>query len=157
MTGPLLVLSGLAVILLGLSAGIHLCGVAALNPALRALDGPVYLAVKQSTDRYFPALMRPLTLAGIGVLLGLTVLAAIDGRSTVAALDAVGLIAGLVALLGVLRGDLPINLRMADWVGDHLPSDWRTWQARWERWFRLRTVATGVSFLATLAGLVALP
>lgn len=156
MTGILLAFSVLAVALLGTSAGIHVCGIAALNPALRALDGPAYLAVKQSTDRHFPALMRPLTLAGIGALLGSAFVAAVDGRGTVAALAAIGSVAALIALVAVLRGDLPINARMAGWAGDRLPADWRTWQARWEQYFRVRTVATVVAFLAAVACLAVL-
>ena len=157
MTGLLLSASLAAVVLLGTSAGVHVCGVAALNPALRALDAPAYVAVKQSTDRHFPALMKPLTVAGLIALLAQAVLGLLDGRAVVAALATTGLLAALVALPAVLRGDLPINERMALWQGDEPPADWRTWQDRWERYFRLRTAFTAVAFLAALAGLVALP
>ena len=157
MTGLLLSSSLAAVVLLGTSAGVHVCGVAALNPALRALDAPAYVAVKQSVDRHFPALMKPLTVAGLIALLTQAVLGLLEGRAVVAALATTGLLASLVALLAVLRGDLTINERMASWQGDDTPADWRTWQARWERYFRLRTAFTAVAFLSALAGLAALP
>jgi uncharacterized membrane protein len=156
-TGLLLAASLIAVALLGTSLGVHVSGVAALNPALRALDAPAYVAVKQSADLCFPALMRPLTLAGLVALLAQCVLGWLDGETGVAALAGTGLVAALVALVAVLRGDLPINERMAGWQGDDPPADWRTWQARWERYFRLRTLATTIAFLSALAGLAVLP
>jgi hypothetical protein len=101
--------------------------------------------------------MKPLTLSGLAALLAQALLAALDGRGAVAALATAGLVAALVALVAVLRGDLPINRRMAGWEGDAPPADWRAWQVRWERYFRLRAVATAVAFLAALAGLALLP
>ena len=158
MTGLLLLSASLAaVVLLGISAGVHLCGTAALNPALRAPDAPAYVAVKQSADRHFPVLMKPLILAGLVALLAQAVLALLDGSPVVAALVATGLVAAVLALVAVLRGDLPINERMAGWQGDDPPADWRTWQARWERFFRLRSVFTAIAFGAALTGLVMLP
>ena len=149
MTGVLLhAVSLLAVVLLGTSAGVHVCGAAALNPALRALDAAAYVAVKQSADRCFPALMK---------LLLQTVLGGLEGRADVTALAAVGLLAAVVALAAVLRGDLPINQRMAGWASEQPPADWRTWRARWEQYFLARTLATGAAFLATLASLAVLP
>ena len=156
MTGLLLSASLVAVVLLGTSAGVHVCGLVALNPALRELEAPAYVAVKQSADRHFPALMQPLTVAGLIALLAQAVLGLLDGRAVVAALATTGLLAALVALFAVLWGDLPINKRMAGWQGDEPPADWRTWQVRWEGYFRLRTACTAVAFLAALAGLVAL-
>lgn len=154
MNAALLAASLAAVLLLGTSAGVHVCGVAALNPALRALDAPTYVAAKQAADRHFPALMTPLTLAGLGALLAQTVLGAIDDQALVAALAAVALLAAVTALVAVLRGDLPINQRMAAWTRDDPPADWTTWRSRWERYFLLRTYAT-VAALAALAGLTA--
>ncbi len=146
-----------AVVLLGLSAGVHVSGVAALNPALRALDPMTYVAVKQSTDRHFPALMKPLTLAGLGALLTQTVLAALDGHASVAGSSAVGLLAAVLALLAVLRGDLPINQQMARWTRVDPPADWLSWRSRWEHFFVLRTLATLVAFLAAITSLALLP
>ena len=157
MTELLLLASLVAVVLLGTSAGVHVCGAAALNPALRTLDAPTYVAVKQSADRHFPALMKPLTLAGLLALLAQTLLGALTGTVAVALLAGTGLFAALVALSAVLLGDLPINERMAGWDGDAPPGDWRAWQGRWERYFVLRTVATAVAFLAALGGLAVLP
>lgn len=150
MTGALVPLAWASAFLLGLSAGIHVVGVLALNPSLRAVDAPTYLAIKQSMDRRFPVLMKPLTLTGVAALLGLTVLAAIDGRADVAVPAGVGLVSAVVALVAVVRGDLPINERMAGWTVDSLPPDWQDWRLRWERFFLARTVATLVASGAAL-------
>jgi len=156
-TAALLAASLAAVVLLGITAGVHVSGVAALNPALRALDPLTYVAVKQSADRHFPALMKPLTLTGLGALLAQTVLAALQGQPGVAGPAAVGLLAAVVALVAVLRGDLPINQQMATWTGGDPPADWLTWRSRWERYFLIRTIATLVAFVAALTGLSFVP
>jgi uncharacterized membrane protein len=155
-TGVVLVSSLAAVVVLGTSAGVHVSGVTALNPALRALDAPAYVVAKQSADQHFPVLMRPLTLAGVVALLVQTVSGALAGEEVVALLGGVGLAAALVALAAVLRGDLPINERMAGWAADDVPVDWTRWRERWERFFLARTLATLGAFAAALAGLTVL-
>lgn len=149
-------ISVVSVLLLGVSAGVHLGGVAALNPALRALDGSTYTAVKQSLDAHFPALMKPLTLTGLLALTLQVVLLGVAGRPVAAGLAAVALLAAVVALVGVLRGDLPLNEEMAGWDRTAPPDDWSTRRARWEQFFRLRTLATSVAFAGALSALVAL-
>ena len=134
MSGGLTAASLSAVVLLGTSAGVHLGGVAALNPSLRALDASAYVAVKQSADRCYPVFMRPLTLAGLVALLAQTVLGALQGQTDLAVLGGLGLTAAVVAVLAVLRGDLPINKRMSGWTQGDPPLDWQTWRTRWERY-----------------------
>lgn len=153
MSATVLVLAWAAAFLVGLGAGIHVVGVLALNPALRAVDPTAYLAVKQSMDRRFPALMRPLSLAGVVALLVLTVLAAVDGHAGVAVPAGVGLVCAVLAVVAVLRGDLPINERMATWTADALPADWRDWRRRWERFFLVRTLAMLGASAAALTAL----
>lgn len=154
MTAVLLAVSLAAVIALGTNAGVHICGVVALNPALRALDAPTYVTVKQSADLYFPALMKPLTLTGLGALLAQTAIGGLDGNAGAAIPAALGLVAAVAALVVVFRGDQPINDRMAAWAVGDPPTDWSTWRSRWEQYFRVRTLATMVAFLAALTGLV---
>ncbi|SDO91539.1 protein of unknown function [Klenkia soli] len=151
----LVVLAVVAAALQTMSAGIHVLGVAALNPAWRELDGPTYLAVKQAADRRFPALMRPFTLLGLAAVVALTVACAVTGSQPSGALAAAGAVAAVVGLLAVVRGDLPINQRMANWSADALPVDWQEERRRWERWFALRTGAALVAAGACLAALVA--
>lgn len=156
MTTLSLAVSVIAVILLGISAGVHLGGIGALNPALRALDAATYTAAKQSLDQHFPGLMKPLTLAGLLALLLQVVLAGVAAQPVAAGLAALALLAAVSALVAVLRGDLPINAAMATWDRAAPPGDWSSWRERWERYFRVRTVATSVAFLAALAALVTL-
>lgn len=151
----LVLLAVVAAALHAMSAGIHLFGVAALNPTWRALDGPAYLLVKQAADRRFPALMRPFTLLGLAAVTALAVAAAATGRGSTAVPAAVGAVAAVVGLVAVVRGDLPINQRMATWTAAALPADWREERHRWERWFAVRTAAAVVAAAACLAALVA--
>ncbi len=77
----LITLAALAAALHTMSAGIHLFGVAALNPTWHDLDGPAYVLVKQAADRRFPGLMRPFTLLGLGAVVALAVVAADRARA----------------------------------------------------------------------------
>lgn len=150
----LVVLAVLATALHTMAAGIHVLGVAALNPSWRTLAPTAYVEVKQAADRRFPVLMRPLTLAGLVVAAGLTLLAAVAGRGAVAVLGGVALAAAVVGLVAVLRGDLPVNQRMATWSAVDPPADWQAERARWERWFAVRPAATAVAAAASTAALV---
>ncbi len=60
-------------------------------------------------------------------------------------LAAVGAVAAVVGLVAVVRGDLPINQRMATWTATDLPATWQDERRRWERWFAVRTVAAAVA------------
>ena len=152
----LVLLAAVAAALHAMSAGIHLFGVAALNPTWRELDGPAYLLVKQAADRRFPALMRPFTLLGLVAVLALAVVATVAGEQPAGALAGVGAVAAGVGLVAVLRGDLPINQRMATWTATDLPATWRADRRRWERWFAVRTAAAVVAAAACLAALAIL-
>ncbi len=151
---PLLVLAVCGAALQVMSAGIHVLGVAALNPSWRDLAPATYVEVKQAADRRFPLLMRPFTLAGLAAVGLLAVLAGVSGAVAVAAWAAVALVAALVGLVAVLRGDLPVNRRMATWSPADPPADWQHERARWEQWFRVRTAAALVAAGASLAALV---
>jgi hypothetical protein len=154
MAALLVVVAAVAVALHGMSAGIHVLGVVALNPSWRTLGPAAYVEVKQAADRRFPVLMRPLTLAGLLVLVLVTLLGALAGAVAVAVLGGVGLAAAVVGLVAVLRGDLPINQRMATWSVTDPPADLVAERDRWERWFAVRTAATTVAAGASIVALV---
>jgi hypothetical protein len=154
MAALLVVVAAVAAALHGMSAGIHVLGVVALNPSWRTLGPATYVEVKQAADRRFPVLMRPLTLAGLLVLVLVTLLGALAGAVAVAVLGGVGLAAAVVGLVAVLRGDLPINQRMATWSVTDPPADLVAERDRWERWFAVRTAATTVAAGASIVALV---
>jgi hypothetical protein len=119
-----------------LLAGVHLVGIGGLNRALRALPADVYITTKQSMDRELPTLAKPLTIA---------------------ALAGAGTLAGLVALVAVLRGDLPINQLMDTWNPADPPADWQRWRERWEGAFVVRATALLLAFGSLVAAGVLLP
>ncbi len=147
----LVALAAFAAVLHTVSAGIHLFGVAALNPTWRELDGPAYLLVKQAADRRFPTLMRPITLLGLAAVVALAVAATVVDAQPAGSLATAAAVAAVVGLVAVVRGDVPINRRMATWTATDLPATWREDRRRWERWFAVRTGAAGVAAVACLA------
>jgi uncharacterized membrane protein len=73
------------------------------------------------------------------------VAAVVTAHVTIAVLGGVAL-AGLVGTLGaILRGDLPINRRMSTWQAARPPADWQRVRARWELFFTVRTMTSGVA------------
>jgi hypothetical protein len=135
-----------ATVLVGLLAGVHLTGIAALNRALRALPASTYIQVKQSMDRELPRLAAPLTISSLAAMLGAAITAALAGCTAAAIVAGFGTVAGLVALLAVLRGDLPINKQMDTWDPATPPADWQVLRHRWERFFQVRAIAVLTAF-----------
>jgi hypothetical protein len=145
-----------AIVLVGLLAGVHLAGLGGLNRALRALPAEVYIATKQSMDREIPGLAKPLTIASLLAMAATATTAAASGAAAVALLAGAGLLAGLVALVAVLRGDLPINERMDTWDPAAPPADWQRWRERWEGAFVVRATALLIAFCCVVgAGILA--
>lgn len=150
----LLLLTVIALLLAGLLAGVHLAGGVGLNPALRSLDGPTYLAVKVALDREFPRLARPLMLATLTAGLAVLVTAAVTGQPGVVIPAATATAALVGTLVAILRGDLPINVRMARWPVEGMPADWQAARAQWERFFALRVATTLIATAALAIALV---
>lgn len=142
-----------SLVLAALLAGLHLSGFG-LNPALRSVDGPTYVAVKRAADREFPKIARPLMLGSLLVTAATTVTAALAGHPGVAALGLAAVAALAVTLAAILRGDLPLNRIMASWTSTRLPDDWMAVRARWERFFLVRIGANAVAVALLLAAAV---
>lgn len=129
--------------------GVHLTGLVALNPALRAMEERVYVPMKRAVDVTAPRLAKPLMLSSLAATAGTLVTAAATGAVPVVAASATALAALFLTLLAILRGDLPINRAMASWSSEDLPANWREVRVRWERFFMLRVVTNTIALLAS--------
>lgn len=137
----------------GLVAGVHLGGVP-LAEALRTLDPAGYATTKQALDVSYPKLMKPLLLTTLALLAASLAAQGLAKRRGAALAGGIALAAGVVVLVAVLRGDLPVNQRMDAWDPLAPPADWEAVRAEWERWFAVRTAASVVAFAAALAAVV---
>ncbi|MEH3075754.1 MAG: hypothetical protein PGN11_03625 [Quadrisphaera sp.] len=146
-------LAALSVVSTGLVAGVHLSGLP-LAEALRTLGPADYTTTKQALDVSYPRLMKPLLLATLALLAASLAAQALAQRRGTVASSGVALAAGLVVLVAVLRGDLPLNEQVAGWDPLAPPAGWEAVRADWERWFAVRTTASAVAFTAALAALV---
>jgi hypothetical protein len=65
----------------------------------------------------------------------------------------------MVAALAItLAVEVPIDHQIQGWTAATLPADWRSIQARWERWHSLRTFASIAALVAaTLSATIAAP
>ena len=146
MTAFILVL--VALVLTAMLLGVHLSGVFGLNPAMNALDFDVYLRTKQSFDVVMPRFARPLMLGALISTAVATVATFLQLSVGASPACGVGLAALAVTLLAILRGDLPINRKMASWSPESPPDDWQQVRTQWERFFAVRTTANAVALLA---------
>ncbi len=143
-----------ALVLVAALAGVHLAGTVGMNPALRSLDAHCYVTMKQAADVAFPRLAKPLLLGGL-----IVTAAAIAVAPSTAGTGVVALLVGafallVVALVAVLRGDLPINRAMAGWDPLDPPAGWDGARARWEYFFSLRTATTVLATVCLATALV---
>ncbi|WP_207343652.1 DUF1772 domain-containing protein [Arthrobacter sp. E3] len=149
------VLSLNALVLIAVLLGIQLFGQVAFNPALRAVDATVYIQIKQSFDITAPRIAKPVMLLCLAAALATLVTALVSSSMMVIGASALSLSALVIALLAVVRGDLPINQTMANWSAEEPPENWRAVRTRWERFFALRTGATCLALIATVVAALA--
>lgn len=151
MTAFLLVL--VAAVLTTMLLGVHLFGPLVLNRVMADMDAATYIRVKQLFDEYAPRFAKPVMLGSIFTTLAATI-ASLWFEARVAVLCGIALIALVITLLSIVRGDLPINRMMAGWSPNNPPEEWRLVRARWERFFRFRTVSNAVATPVLLIAVV---
>lgn len=149
------VLAPAALVAVTLLLGVHLSGLAALNPVLHAMSSKHFIPVKRAPDMSAPKTARPLLPSSLAVTAAAAFSASTTGRAAVGAASSMAPAALIVALLAILRGGLPINRSMANWLSEAPPSDWPTTHARWERIFGVRRAANAIAPVAILAAVAA--
>jgi uncharacterized membrane protein len=121
----------------GLIAGVA-CTVLVLELALRRLDGPQYVEVRQAEFDYFSWFIGGilvLTLAAV------TMLAVLAGHTRSRTLAIVALTFLLVALAVSLAVNGPINVEQRGWNATAPPANWAAVRDRWQLAHVVRTVA----------------
>jgi uncharacterized membrane protein len=69
-----------------------------------------------------------------------------------------GFLLMVAALAITLAIEVPIDRQIQTWTAATLPADWRSIQARWERWHTVRTFASIAALVAaTLSATIAAP
>ena len=110
-----------AMVLVAMLLGVHLFGQFAMNPAMAAVDAVTYIRVKRSFDLVVPRFAKPLMVAAL-VATAAALVAALSLEAHVAVACGVGLVALVVTLLAIVRGDLLTEL---PGVLDQAPRDAR--------------------------------
>jgi hypothetical protein len=73
------------------------------------------------------------------------------------ALVLLGLLFFIVALVGTLTVNVPIDRQINDWTLATLPSDWMQIRDRWEFWHTIRTFASLAGLACVLACTLHMP
>ncbi len=87
-------------------------------------------------------------LASLAVVIAVLVTGVVVGAPGVTVAAGVSTAALVATLVAILRGDLPINVQMARWPADGLPTDWQAVRTQWERYFAVRVVTTLLAVVA---------
>ncbi len=111
-----------------------------LELALRRLDGPGYVAVRQAEYDYFTWFIGAVSVPTIIALVTL-VIVTYKTRSPVLrpALIALGLVLVAIAITLIVNG--PINVEQLQWNAQVPPADWQHVRDRWQIAHALRTLA----------------
>lgn len=128
----------------GLFAGGGLA-VLALELALRRLDGPGYVQVRQAEHAYFPwfigAILGPTFIA----VVMLVILARKAGSPAMWPAGA-ALILLVLALVVSFVVNAPINVAQLDWNAQAPPADWASVRDRWQIAHAVRTLFCVIAF-----------
>lgn len=110
-----------------------------LELALRRLDGPAYVTVRQVEHDYFPWLIGVLLVPTYAAVLTLVILARKAGSPALRpAAAALALL--VLALVVSFIVNAPINLAQIDWNAQAPPADWASIRDRWQTAHAVRTL-----------------
>lgn len=115
-----------------------------LELALRRLDGPAYVAVRQAEYDYFTWLIGAIFVPTM-IALVMLVIVAYRAHSPVLrqALIALGLVLVAIAITLIVNG--PINVEQVGWNVQAPPADWQHVRDRWQIAHAVRTLALGLA------------
>jgi hypothetical protein len=80
-----------------------------------------------------------------------------DRRMQDFSLVLLGLLLFVLALIGTLTVNVPIDRQINGWTLETLPADWMQIRDRWELWHTIRTFASVFGLASVLAGVLRLP
>jgi hypothetical protein len=111
-----------------------------LELALRRLDGPSYVAVRQAEFDYFTWFIA---VAFIPAIVSVVVLVVVSRRAGSAAFRSAVIALGLFVVAGVITALVngPINLEQLGWNAQNPPADWARVRDHWQLAHAARTVA----------------
>jgi uncharacterized membrane protein len=134
-----------AVLVLGLMCGSELNVAAFAHPLLNHQSLEVHVPVRSSLAALLGKVM-PFWMSG-STLLNLLVLLPFEHLSEPAwRLAAIALAIQVFAVVFSLVGPVPINNRIAKWIPQSLPEDWKAQEHRWDQYHGLRTAGLIVAF-----------
>jgi uncharacterized membrane protein len=134
-----------AVLVLGLMCGSELNVAAFAHPLLNHQSLEVHIPVRSSLAALLGKVM-PFWMSG-STLLNLLVLLPFEHLSEPAwRLAAIAFAIQVFAVVFSLVGPVPINNRIAKWIPQSLPEDWKAQEHRWDQYHGLRTAGLIVAF-----------
>ena len=135
----------LAVLVLGLMCGSELNVAAFAHPMLNRQPLEVHVRMRASLAVLLGRVM-PFWMAGSTLLNLLLLLPFAHLNESAWRLAAVAFAIQVLAVALSLVGPVPINNRIAKWMPESIPEDWRAQEHRWDQYHWLRTCGLIVAF-----------
>ena len=135
----------LAVLVLGLMCGSELNVAAFAHPMLNRQPLEVHVRMRASLAVLLGRVM-PFWMAGSALLNLLLLLPFEHLNESAWRLAAVAFAIQVLAVALSLVGPVPINNRIAKWMPESIPGDWRAQEHRWDQYHWLRTCGLIVAF-----------
>jgi uncharacterized membrane protein len=127
-----------------------------LSRSIDTFSAEMFLAIGR---RMIKNLAVPMRILMIGMLLMSAVLCFLlfhDGHRVAGVLNVLGLLTMVSVVIVTVTINVPIDLKIRQWMPDNLPADWQAIRRRWEKYNVIRTVLSVVGLCLTVAGVVTL-
>lgn len=144
-------LSVLALLGTGTTAGVLLCVAISLVPGFLALPAGQYVEAHKLFGRYFDRIMPPLVVLST---VDVVVLAFMSGFGPAQVLFGGAALALLCVSVISQTRNVPINRRVKRLDGRSMPSDWADPRRSWRTWHLLRTAASFAALVLLAAAVV---
>ena len=113
-----------------------------------------YIVFRRLTDKNFRLKFAKVVYATLLLNLALVIITIIYFNLLLLICSIISLLAFVIDVLLMLKGNLPINNMINTWTAENYPSNWSEYREKWFDVFRLRQIANLTGFVSLLVGAV---
>jgi hypothetical protein len=113
-----------------------------------------YIVFRKLTDKNFRLKFAKVVYVTLLLNLALVIITVIYFNLLLLVCAVIALLAFIIDVLLMLKGNLPINDMISTWTEENHPSNWTEYREKWFGVFRLRQIANLIGFVSLLVGAV---
>ena len=126
----------------------------AMSKAQKNLGPSSYTELRNLLDKNLQISLRIVYYSALGASLLWLVLSVMNLSLLHQVTSAIAMVALLVDMLFLFKGDIPINKIISGWTPDNYPADWESYRRKWFGFYHRRQVADIIGFVSLLVGAV---